>query len=109
MNKNSNSFALVGLLLMLPAMVLVLSSVFGFGVTQVLIHPVAVMAGLLAALLLNALAVLRVRTEHEPPSNALAITIRIGSKGLNLVAIAVSLLLLATILGYAFVENFRPR
>ena len=109
MNKISNSFAVVGLVLMLPAMVLVSSGVFGFEVSQVLIHPVAVIGGLLAALLLNSLAVLRVRTEHEPPGNALAITIRIGSKGLNLAAVAMSLLLLATILGYAFVENFRPR
>jgi hypothetical protein len=109
MKKNSNKLAVVGFVLMIPAIVLVSSGVLRFEVPSVLIHPVAVMSGLLVGLLVNTLAVLRVSTEHEPSGNALAITVRIGSKALNLAAVAMSLLLLSMILAYAFIENFHPR
>jgi len=78
-------------------------------VPSALVHPVAVMGGLLAAVALNALAVLRLQLEREPHGHLQAITLRIGTKALNLAVLASSLMLLAIILGYLFVENFKPR
>jgi hypothetical protein len=107
--KNSTRLALIGLVLLLPASILISSGVFGFNVPRVLIHPVAVMGGLLGALVVNLLAVLRVQAEREQNGGIAAVTVRIGTKAVNLAVVAIGALLLAAILGYAFVENFRPR
>jgi hypothetical protein len=107
--KNTTFLALVGLFLLLPAALLVSSGLLGFNVAPPLIHPVAVMGGLLAAMALNALAVLRLQLEREPHGHLEALTLRIGTKALNLVVLATALMLLAIILGYLFVENFKPR
>jgi hypothetical protein len=107
--KNTNRLAIVGLLLLLPAALLVSLSLLGFNVPPPLFHPVVVMGGLLAAMVLNALAVLRLHLEREPHGQLAALNLRIGTKTFNLVVLGTSLMLLAIILGYLFVENFRPR
>ena len=107
--KNTNRLAIVGLLLLLPAALLVSLSLLGFNLPPALFHPVVVMGGLLAAMVLNALAVLRLHLEREPHGQLAALNLRIGTKTFNLVVLGTSLMLLAIILGYLFVENFRPR
>ena len=107
--KNTNRLAIVGLILLLPAALLVSLSLLGFNLPPALFHPVVVMGGLLAAMVLNALAVLRLQLEREPHGQLAAFTLRIGAKTFNLAVLGTSLMLLAIILGYLFVENFRPR
>ena len=102
-------FPAAGLVLMLPAVILVSSSLFGFDVPRALIHPVVVIGGLFGALLLNAAAALRFRTEHEAGGTTFAMTILKEGTGISLGAIAMALLLLTVIFGYLFVENFQPR
>jgi hypothetical protein len=107
--KTTTRLAFVGLVLLLPACILVSSGTLGFDVAPQLVHPVAVMGGLLAAFILNLAAVLQWRAEREQTGNITAITVRIGAQPLNLALIVFSTLLLSAILAYAFVENFRPR
>jgi hypothetical protein len=107
--KNGNRLAVVGLLLLVPASILISSGVLKFDVPRALIHPVPVMGGLLGALVVNLLAILRVQAEREPDGGIEAVTVRIGVRAVNLAVVAICALLLATVLGYAFVENFQPR
>src|SRR5215471_11139972 len=107
MNKLNRS-VVIGLILLLPAAVLVSLGVSGFDVPPVFNNPVVVMGGLLGALVVNLASVLRLQTEREN-GHVAAVTVRIWAKPLNLAVVAMSGLLLATLLGYAFVENFRPR
>jgi|SRR5215831_20557924 len=107
--KNSNRLAVVGLLLLVPAGILISSGVLKFDVPRVLIHPVAVMGGLLGALVVNLLAILRVQAERERDGGIEAVTVRILVRAVNLAVVAICALLLTTVLGYAFVENFQPR
>jgi hypothetical protein len=106
--KELNRSAVIGLILLLPAAVLVSLGVSGLEVPPVFNNPVIVMGGLLTALCVNLASVLRLHAEREDGHIA-AITVRIGAKVLNLVVVALCGFLLATLLGYAFVENFRPR
>src|SRR5262249_9012488 len=99
----------VGVVFLLPASVLVSSGVLGFTVPSVVIHPLLVMGGLLIALLLNSLSVLRVQTEREQNDGVSAVTLRIANQRFNLAVLAMSVLLLAMIFAYLFVENFRLR
>jgi hypothetical protein len=107
--KNTNRLAVGGLLLLLPATLLVSLSLLGFDVPPALSNPVVVMGGLVAAMVLNALAVLRLQLEREPHGHLAALTLRIGAKTFNLAVLGISLTLLAIIFGYLFVENFSPR
>jgi hypothetical protein len=107
--KNTNRLAVVGLLLLTPASILISSGVLKFDVPRVLTHPVVVMGGLLGALVINLFAILRVQAERAGDGGIGAFTVRIGVKASNLAVVAIGALLLATLLGYAFVENFQPR
>ena len=107
--KNSNRSAALGFVLLVPASILISSGLLKFEVPGVLIHPIAVMGGLLGALVVNLLAVLRVEAEREKDGGIEAVTVRIGARAFNLAVVAIGAILLATVLGYAFVENFRPR
>jgi hypothetical protein len=106
--KTNYQLSAIGLVLLLPATALIISSVVGFNVPSGLIHPVLVMGGLTVALGVNLAAVLKVNAEREG-SRFASLTIRIGAKPLNLAVVGICALLLFTLLGYAFVENFRPR
>jgi hypothetical protein len=107
--KSSRQLAIAGAVLLLPASSLVASSVLGFGVPREFIHPIAVMGGLLGALVLNLLAVVRVRAERAQDGGIEAVTVRIGARAFNWALLAIDALLFAAITGYAFVENFQPR
>ncbi len=69
-----------------------------------LVSPVVFLGGLLLALILNAYAVLRLNVGRE--DGAIVSTVRLETKFWNIAVVAVSLLLLATLVGYIFVENF---
>ena len=106
--KKLNRSVVIGLILLVPAAVLVGLGVSGFDVPPVFNNPVVVMGGLLGALCVNLASVVRLQTEREDGHIA-AVTVRIGAKPLNLAVVAMGGLPLATLLGYAFVENFAPR
>jgi hypothetical protein len=73
-----------------------------------LVSPVVFLGGLLLALILNAYAVLRLNVGRE--DGAIVSTVRLETKFWNIAVVAVGLLLLATLVGYIFVENivYRP-
>ena len=69
-----------------------------------LISPVVFLGGLCLALALNAYAVLRLHVGRE--DRAIVGTVRVEVRLWNVAVAAVSLLLLATLVGYFFAENF---
>ncbi len=101
--------AVVGFVLLLHALVLVSSGLLGLERPDAPVHPILVMGGLLLASALNALQVLRVRFGHEEGALVGTVSLRLRGTGLNLMALSLSCLLLATITVYLFVENFQPR
>lgn len=113
-------YALVGILLDIPALIIVALGVSQvlFGETEIhkmiysfltpqnlIIHPVLVLGGMLIAVGLNAAPVFRVQL--APHNGSLVTTIITEWKSLNTAVLALSLFLLTNILLYAFVENFR--
>ncbi len=105
--RREQRLALIGFLFLLPAAILVTGGVLDFQVPAALVHPVLVMGGMLVALGLNALAVLRFR--FVPEEGVVVGTLKLRGAGLNLTTVLVGGLLLATILLYLFFENFQPR
>ena len=101
--------AVLGLVLLLPALVLVSSGLLGLERPDALVHPVLVMGGLLLALALNALPVFRVRFGHEEGALVGTVSLRLRGAVLNLTALSLGCFLFATLTAYLFVENFRPR
>jgi len=114
--------ALLGLLLALPALLLVVGGVLqstgvltddlagsvggpASGILRTLQHPAFILGGLLVAFLLNARPVMRLGIRREPQALVGSITVR--GRLWNLLSIGLALALLGAILGYAFVENFR--
>jgi hypothetical protein len=69
-----------------------------------LVSPVVFLGGLGLALVLNAYAVLRSNVGRE--DGAIVGTVRLEARFLNIAVAGLSLLLLVTLLGYFFVENF---
>jgi hypothetical protein len=108
MNRNVQ-VAIVGFLLLLPALVLASCGFLGLEPPAALVHPVLVMGGLLLNFGLNALAVLRVRFGHNEGALVATISVRVRGSVLNLTAFVLCCLLFATITAYVFVENFQPR
>lgn len=108
MNKDVR-VAVLGFVLLLPALVLVSSGVLALERPDALVHPMLVMGGLLLAFALNALPVFRVRFGHEEGALVSTVSLRLRGTVLNLTALSLSCLLLATITVYLLVENFQPR
>jgi hypothetical protein len=69
-----------------------------------LVSPVVFLGGLILALVLNAYAVLRLNVGRE--EGAIVGTVRLEVRLWNIVVAAVSLMLLVTLVGYFFAENF---
>ena len=69
-----------------------------------LVSPVVFLGGVILALVLNAYAVLRLDVGRE--EGAFVGTVRLEVRLWNIVVVAVSLLLLVTLVGYFFAENF---
>ena len=72
-----------------------------------LVSPFVFLGGLGLALALNTYAVLRLSVSKE--DSTIVSTVRLRMKFLNLAMIATSSLLLVTLVGYFFLENFTPR
>jgi|SRR5882672_12082133 len=70
-------------------------------------NPIVLLVALLLAFALNALSILSVtlRSETTPPVFSVSLSLRLS----NLAVVGIALLLLSTLLGYAFLENFQPR
>jgi hypothetical protein len=105
----SKQSATFGLVLTLPAALLVTSGLLRFGVPNLLISPVLVLGGLLAALALNLIPLLGLSLNREQGGRIAAVTMKIAGKGINWAIVAFCGVLMAVIAGYLFVENFQPR
>jgi len=108
MNKDVK-VALLGLLLLLPALTLVSTGLLHLERPDALVHPVLVVGGLLLAFALNALPVFRVRFGFEDGAVVGTMALRLRGTLLNLTTLTLGCLLLATVAVYLFVENFQPR
>ena len=108
MNRHTQ-IAVAGYLLLLPAFVLVSTGLLDLERPDALVHPILVMGGVCSALAINALPVLRFNFATDGDSLSAAISLRVRGRGMNLTALMMSGLLLATITAYLFVENFQPR
>lgn len=114
--------ALLGLLLALPALLLVIAGVLQSGgvlsepaaqrlldprsgTLRGLFHPALILGGLLLGLALNARPVLRLTVRREPQALVGSVTVR--GRLWNLICAGLAVTLLGAILTYAFVENFR--
>jgi xanthine/uracil permease len=98
-----NRLALVSGILIFPALLLCLSGLLQLSASNVLIHPVLVLGGLMLAIGLNMMPVLKAQIDK---GNVVSV-VRIKGRLLNLSLLGLSLLLLATIMAYGFIENFR--
>src|SRR5262249_21662892 len=107
--KNQRRLAVAGLILTLPAVILVSCGLLGINVPAALVNPLLVMGGLMGAFLLGLLGILRLHIEHAPTGELAAVNVRIEARPWNLTVVGVSVALTATILAYLFVENFAPR
>ncbi|MGH7568550.1 MAG: hypothetical protein ACREL9_06210 [Gemmatimonadales bacterium] len=96
MNRNVRVAGLE-LLLLLPALILVSSGLLGLERPAALVHPVLVMGGLLLALTLNALSVLRIRFGQDEGNLVATISVRVRGSAMDLTALILSGLLLAII------------
>jgi hypothetical protein len=69
--------------------------------------PIILLGALFVAFVLNAWSILSVslRSDSAPPVLSVLLSLRLS----NLAVIGIALLLLGTMLGYAFLENFQPR
>jgi hypothetical protein len=108
MSRNAR-VAVTGFALLLPAVVLVSSGLLGLEPAGALVHPVLVMGGLLLALALNAVLLFRIRLGQEEGALVGSLSLRLRGTRLNLTALSLGCLLLATITAYLLVENFQPR
>lgn len=98
-----NRMAVASSILVFPALLLCLSGLLQLSASNVLIHPVLVLGGLVLAIGLNMMPVLKAQIDD---GNVVSV-VRIKGRLLNLGLLGLSLLLLATIMVYGFIENFR--
>ncbi len=98
-----NRLAVASGILVFPALLLCLSALLQLSASNVLIHPVLVLGGLVLAIGLNMMPVLKAQIDD---GNVVSV-VRIKGRLLNLGLLGLSLLLLATIMVYGFIENFR--
>ncbi|MSR56516.1 MAG: hypothetical protein EXS05_02445 [Planctomycetaceae bacterium] len=101
--------ALAGSVLLLPACTLVVSGLLGRNPPPDLVHPLVLLVGLAAALMLNIAAVVSAKGRWKDGSLLGGIAIQFEGRLLNLAIIAIALLLVGTIALYLVVENFAPR
>ena len=99
----------LGLVLLLPAVVLVSSGLLGLEPPAAFVHPLLVMGGLLVALVANGARLLRIRLGQEEGAVFGTLFSRLRGTALNFAVLAFGSLLLAAIMAYAFVENFQLR
>ncbi len=123
MPLQSKRFFWIGLIALLPALLLVILGVLqsGFGITtpnealdalfqryaalKLMIHPLVLLGGLGAAVILNLLPASQLQWNRE--SQSLSATFTLKNNLLHWALVGVSLLLLGTILLYSLGENFQ--
>ena len=120
-SQHGNQLALIGIILMLPAILLafggVMQSLFGIyainnalspilfdGPLRFLIHPIIVMGGVIIALGINLRSVIHVKLQRQ--DGALVSTITLQTQLWNLALIGLCLALGGIIFLYALAENF---
>jgi hypothetical protein len=108
MNRHALA-ATSGIVLLLPAAILVSGGLLSFEVPGALVHPVFVMGGLLLALLVNTTPLVRIRFTSAGGEIVSTVAVRVRGAAGNLLVLAAGWLLLATIAVYLFLENFEPR
>lgn len=101
--------AIVGFVLTVPALLICLLGPLGLQPPRILTHPVVILAGLALALSMNTLPVAHVNARMEDGDFVGSVTISLKGSLMNFGVIALSLVLLATIALYLFVENFQAR
>jgi hypothetical protein len=101
--------ALGGFVLLLPACTLVLSGLLGLEPPAAFVHPIVLLGGLTAALVLNLSTVVSAKACCKDGSLLGGVAIQVEGRLLNLAVVALALLLVGTIALYLFVENFAPR
>ncbi len=69
--------------------------------------PIILLGALFIAFTLNALSILSVKVRSDTTPSVLNVSLSLRLS--NLAVVGIALLLLGTLLGYAFVENFQPR
>lgn len=102
-------WGIAGLVLLLPALILVTTGVLELARPDVLVHPALVMGGLVVALALNALPVLRLALRREDDTLVGTVRLQVRGRGLSLLTLGLGAVLLAAITAYLVVENFQPR
>jgi hypothetical protein len=95
----------LGALLALPAVLVPASGALGLDPSSPILHPVLVLGGLLVALVLNAMAVLRLHFQQDDAG--FLGSVRVLARWPNLVVLVITGMLAAGLLGYGFLENFR--
>lgn len=101
--------AVAGLVLLIPAITLVSFGLSGLEPPAPLVHPALVLGGILIAITLNALSVLRFRVSQDGDNLMSTVSVRVRGSVTNLIALTVGSLLVVTIATYMFVESFQPR
>jgi len=101
--------AVAGFVVTVPALLICLFGPLGLEPPPVLTHPVVILGGLALALAMNTLSVAHVNTRIQDHKFIGSITISLKGRLMNFAVISLSLVLLATIALYLFVENFQPR
>ena len=110
--ESKNKLATIGLISVIPALLLVTSGILqsAFGLTEVsdsllvVDHPVIILGGLMLALALNILPIIKIKWQAEDGS--LVGMIRLKGRLFNIMITFLSLFLVSLIFLYLFVENF---
>jgi hypothetical protein len=101
--------ALGGFVFLLPAVTLVLSGLLGLNPPAAIVHPLVLILGLAAALLLNLASTVSTKAKRKEGIFLGGVAIQFHKRLLNLAVLTTGTLLLSTIALYLFVENFAPR
>jgi len=104
-SKSLPWLAPLGALLVLPAVLVPAAGTLGLDPSSPFLHPVVVLGGLLVALLLNAMAVFRLHFQQDDAG--FLGSVRVLARWPNLAVVVITGVLVAGLLGYGFLENFR--
>ena len=101
--------AFVGFVVTVPALLICLLGPLGLEPPALLSHPAVILGGLALALAMNTLPVAQINARIKDHKFVGSITIDLKGSLMNFAVIGLSLVLLATIAVYLFVENFQRR
>ena len=108
MNLHSR-LGLAGSLFLIPALLLISTSLMSIEPPASLVHPVLVVGGLLLAIAVNAAITLRLRLQREGPFLAGTLLLRAHGTAMNLLTLAVAALLLLAVMTYVLLEQIASR